>query len=268
MSWLPFEADSVLFVHSTGTSPSLWKGVPAGAIGNRRKLCPANIGYAEGERLTRGVIITATDDARHILSALPTSGAVHLVAHSYGALIALHAAQLLGSRLASLFFYEPVVFGALVHHPTVDAAAREQARSFANHPWFLTDEARGGSDEWLAVFVDYWNRPGSWARMPEAQKAQTRALGWKMFQEVRACFFDDIDLDKLGLAVPTTVACGDKTTVAAVAMAKLVARSIPGTRLVELLGASHMAPLMQPDRVYALLAEHFARLSSYSTSIK
>lgn len=262
MSTTSETTESVLFVHSTGTSPSLWKGVPETAIGHRRKFCPANIGYAEGDSLPRGVIVTAVDDAKRVLSALPERGAVHLVAHSYGSLIGLHAAQLLGSRLASLFFYEPVVFGALTHHPSVDSAAREQARSFGNHPWFLTDAERGGSDEWLAVFVDYWNRPGSWSRMPEAQKAQTRALGWKMFQEVRACFFDDIDLDRLGLAVPTTVVRGEKTTVAAVAMAKLVARSIPLAQLIELPGASHMAPLMQPDSVYSLLAEHFARLPS------
>ena len=65
---------------------------------------------------------------------------------------------------------------------------RAQARSFRYHPWFLTDLERGGSDDWLEMFVDYWNRPGSWRACPRRRKEETRALGWKMFQEVRSCF--------------------------------------------------------------------------------
>lgn len=254
------DRELVVFVHSTGTGPSLWAGVPDSAVGNRRKLCPANVGYSADDLLPRGVACVPSDDAARVLLAIPAESSVHLVAHSYGALVALHAAKQLGARVASLFFFEPVVFGRLLDDPDVDSLAREQARTFHSHPWFLTDDERGGRDAWLEVFVDYWNRPGSWSRMPEGQKEQTRALGWKMYQEVRSCFFDDIRPDRLGITAPTTVVYGDKTTVAAVAMAKLVARSIPAARLLHVPGLSHMAPLSQPDRVHPILADHFAKL--------
>ena len=258
----PDPSQVVLFVHSTGTGPALWSRVPAHVVGSRNVRFPANIGYAPGDVVPRGVTVSPADDAARVLTSATNFPAVHLVAHSYGALVALHAAQQLGHRLASLFFFEPVVFGQLLHDPEVDDEARAQARSFRYHPWFLTDLERGGSDDWLEMFVDYWNRPGSWARMPTAQKEETRALGWKMFQEVRSCFLDDLSPAQLRLSVPTTIVRGEKTTVAAIAMAKLVARAIPSARFIELAGASHMAPLAQPDKVHPLLAQHFARLRS------
>src|SRR5689334_10774793 len=106
--------EAVLFVHSTGTGPALWAGVPPEAVGRRRILLPANLGYPPNEPVARGTTVTAKDDAVHVLEHVPHDVArIHLVAHSYGALVALHTMAALGERLASAFFVEPVLFGAL-----------------------------------------------------------------------------------------------------------------------------------------------------------
>lgn len=250
----------VLFLHSTGTGPMLWAGVPDAAIGSRPRLLPANIGYPPEPPLPRGSVVTAADDAAHILAAVPaTAERIHIVAHSYGALVALHAVRALGGRVASLFMYEPVVFGGLVGARDADPAAVEQARSFAAHPWFLTDTERGGRAEWMEMFVDYWNRPGSWSRMPASLRENTLAVGWKMFQEVRACFIDETPLDAWQVPAATTVGVGERTTVASRAMSRTFASTRPNVTLVELAGAGHMAPLMT-RAVHDEIACHFERL--------
>ncbi len=84
------------------------------------------------------------------------------------------------------------------------------------------------------------------------------AVGWKMFQEVRACFLDETPFSSFRLTVPTTMALGDRTTVASRAMSQGLARSHSNVALVEIGGVGHMAPLTHPARVHEALAQHFA----------
>ena len=252
--------ESVLFIHSTGTGPFLWSGVPDEAVAGRRRLFPANLGYPPNDPVERGRVVTAKDDAAEVLKVLPDDGTrVHVVAHSYGALVALEAIRAFADRLASVFFYEPVLIGALRTSTDADPEAIAQARSFAAHPWFLHDAEKGGRAEWLEMFIDYWNRPGSWARMPEQMRGLSLALGWKMFQEVRAIFYDETPFDAWELTAPTTVALGDRTTIASRAMSRSFARGRPNVTLVEVPGVGHMAPLTHAAKVHEELARHIAR---------
>jgi pimeloyl-ACP methyl ester carboxylesterase len=252
-------SELVLFIHSTGTGPSLWASVPDAAIGGRRRVAPPNLGYAPAEPVPRGRIVTAQDDAAHVVRAVPRDAErVHVVAHSYGCLVALHALGLLGPRLASLFLYEPVIFGG-------DSVGNEwptiaNAPELVDRTWIMTDEERGGREEWLEIFIDYWNRPGSWSHMLPAMRESCIAAGWKMFQEVHAVYMERTPFDAWQLPMPTTVGVGTLTTPAARAMAHGLAKDRANVTLVEVPDASHMAPLMTPRRVHEQIARHFARL--------
>jgi pimeloyl-ACP methyl ester carboxylesterase len=266
------EREAVLFIHSTGTGPGLWSSVPETAVSGRRMLLPANVGYPPNPLLGRDRRVSVADDVAKVVEAVPPDAdRVHVVAHSYGALVALHAMAALGGRLASLFLFEPVLFGALARSTAPDggssdeAEAAAQARSFMAHPWFLHDEEKGGRIEWLEMFVDYWNRPGSWSKMPDAAREHSLSLGWKMFQEVRACFFDERSFDDWHMTVPTTIISGDRSPVASRIMARALSRGRDNVTFVEVSGVSHMAPLTHPTAVHAELARHMMRLARRST---
>lgn len=257
--------DVVLFIHSTGTGPMLWDSVPDAVVGGRRRLLPANLGYPPGPPVARGRVVTAEDDAAQVLGTLREHGAhgrVHVVAHSYGGLVALHLVPALGERLASLFLFEPVLFGGLMRGEASDPAGAEEARQLAAHPWFLTDVERGGRAEWLEMFVDYWNRPGWWSLMYPPMKEACLAVGWKMFQEARSCFFEERPLDAWSIPVPTTIAIGGRTTNASRAISRGLARGRANVEVVEVKGTGHMAPLSHPIKVHETLAQHFARLEA------
>lgn len=266
--------EAVVFIHSTGTMPSLWSSVPEAVAKGRRRVFPANLGYPPNPPVTHGVHAGVDDDAEHVLGAIPEDAArVHLVAHSYGGLIALRLIAPLGGRLASLFLYEPVLFGAL-HQLTearddprsaaIDPEARSQARFFLDHPWFIGDEERAGRAEWLEVFIDYWNKPGSWAKMPQALREASLALGWKMSREVRSCALDNASFDDWNLRVPITLMRGERSPAASRAMTKLLADAAKKTSdqvtLVEGVGLNHMAPLVAPGPVHEALGQHFERV--------
>ncbi|MGE0326078.1 MAG: alpha/beta fold hydrolase [Polyangiaceae bacterium] len=255
---------TILCIHSTGTTSSLWAPVLEAARLKERGLLAGNLGYPPAPLVERGTPVSALDDARHVVSQLPDgTSRVHLLAHSYGGLVALHVMDLLGPRVASAFIYEPVVFRFMVNAKGADPAAVEQGSAFtADGSWFLEDTQRGGSDEWLEQFIDYWNRPGSWQRMPEPLRTATRAVGWKMFQEVRACFYDERQLRGLTHDAPTTIAVGSSTTVASQAMSRTLAAAASNATLVELPQLSHMAPLTQPGALAPALVEHLRRVTA------
>jgi len=250
-----------VFIHSTGTGPSLWAGVPPEVLAGSEKLTPSNLGYPPHPALPRGQRCDRHDEARHLLSQIPDDGrGVHLFAHSYGGLVALEVGEALGGRLRSLFLFEPVMFGALARDTPGDASPEAQAeiRGFTEgSPWFLSDDQRGGTDPWLELFIDYWNRPGSWSRMPPPMRDFSLSMGWKMYQEVRSVFHDTDSFTWPVLSrVPATLALGERTTAGSRAMTTALAARNPGARLVTVAGTGHMAPLTHPAKVHDAMAAH------------
>lgn len=255
--------EAVLFIHSTGTFPMMWSAVPAEAIGGRTAISPANLGYPPHPAIARGEKVTVDDEVAHVLAAVPTDVTkLHVVAHSYGGTVALAAIEQLGPRLASMFLAEPVLFGALRHDTETDPAIVEEARAFVSSP--LLDEEKGGRLEWLEAFIDYWNRPGAWARLPEPMREHSLAMGWKMYQEVRACFGAEKPFDQYVIDVPTTLAIGERTTAHSRAMTTALARRRPNVVIAEMSKTGHMAPLTHPALVAAEIAKHFSRLEGRS----
>src|SRR5687767_13499687 len=115
--------EAVLFVHSTGTFPLMWAAVPPEAIGGLPAIFPANLGYPPHPPVARGERVALTDEVAHLLGHVPAAvERLHVVAHSYGATVALAALPQLRGRLASLFLAEPVLFGALAKDPSTDPA--------------------------------------------------------------------------------------------------------------------------------------------------
>jgi pimeloyl-ACP methyl ester carboxylesterase len=225
-------------------------------------LFPANLGYPPNPEVPRGTTVTVEDETKHLLGKIPSDAErIHVVAHSYGGLVGLHVIEALGPRAASAFLFEPVIFGALRHDRQSDPAAVAEAVMFAEDPSFVFDEELGGTEPWLEKFVDYWNRPGSWKKIPAPMRALNLAAGWKMFQEVRACFDADRPFDEWKLTLPATVVRGERSTPAARAMALALARSRPNVALVEMPGVPHMAPLTQPAKVHEEIARHFGQFA-------
>ena len=247
-----------LFIPSTGAGPFLWAGVPDDVTAGTTAHHPSNLGYPPNAAIARGAKVTAHDDVAHLLTQLPDDGApVHVYAHSYGGFVALELVKRLGARVASVFLYEPVLFGALAGAREGDAAAIAQAREFLSHAWFLTDDARGGTDPWLEHFIDYWNKPGSWQRMPTALQDFSRLVGWKMFQEVRSVFFDNRRFDAFAFpGVKLTLGMGERSPVASREMARQLARVNPHATLFELSGTGHLAPLTHAAKLHEAMRAH------------
>lgn len=252
-------SDILLMIHSTGTNPAMWKTLVKDLSLPWRAITPTNLGYPPKPLLQKGTGFHWSDDLREVLAAIPADAdGVHLVGHSYGGQIALNAALHLGDRVRSLWLYEPVLFGALRQiRGQVDAPLQAELAALFEPEWFLHDEDKGGGPEWQQMFIDYWNRPGAWAAMPPSLQQMTLAVGWKMFQEVRATCLDPEPFEHYRLTAPMTLLYGSHSPEAPKEMARQLQRVNPLAGLEVLEGLGHMAPLTQPQRLLASFQRHF-----------
>lgn len=250
-----------VFLHSTGMGTFMWRALaerlPPGWVLHT----PGNIGYPPGPLLPRGEVVSLDDEVDTVLRQLPPGiEELHLGGHSYGAMVALKLALSGRVPVKSLWLYEPVMYGALrqrQHELPLEVAT--QVEQLFNHPAYKTlDVEHGGNDNWLQGFIDHWNGEGAWAAMPEKLKLMTRAVGWKMYLEVRSQAADTLRFEDHRLEVPLTIVAGERTTPAAMAIAQALAAANPGARLEVLTGHGHMAPATAFDAVAPSIARHLA----------
>src|SRR5262249_35836158 len=152
-----------------------------------------------------------------------TADTVSLYGHSYGGLLALKLAGILGPRLRALFVMEPVLYRAALGRGDLEPEAHEQIRRFFDQTWFFTDDARGGTAEWLEHFIDFFG-PGTWAKMAPPARAYAERVGWKVYQEVVSCARDETPIEAYRFSVPFTVVIAGASPSGARGPAQVLAR--------------------------------------------
>jgi pimeloyl-ACP methyl ester carboxylesterase len=254
-------AETALFVHSTGTGPFMWKRLMGSVPEGMQAVAPLNRGYAPDDLWPRGRGFEIAQDVAHVKAQIPanTTG-LHLIGHSYGGLLAMHLALDPSLPVKSIWLYEPVLFGSmrLIQDQLPPDAAPEVAQLYAK-PDFI-DEEGGGGEAWLERFIDYWSVPGTWAAMPDKVKALSRALGWKMFLEVRAQALLMRPVEDYRFNVPVTVVHGEHTRAPAREMVRRLAQVNPQAQQDELAGLGHMSVVTQAEQVLPSLQAHWQRL--------
>jgi pimeloyl-ACP methyl ester carboxylesterase len=257
-------ADTALFLHSTGTGPFMWKRLMGSVPEGMTAVTPVNRGYAPGDQMARGTPFEIGMDVAHVKAQIPddTTG-LHLVAHSYGGLLALHLALDESLPVKSLWLYEPVLFGSLrrIQDQLTGDVATEVSGLY-DEPRFLADPEHGGNDAWLERFIDYWSAPGMWAAMPDKVKDMSRAVGWKMYSEVNAQATLFRPIEDYRLSVPVTLVHGEHSPAPARDMAQRLAELNPQAHLQSLVGLGHMSVITQADQVLPSLQAHWQRTQS------
>ncbi len=248
----------VVLLHSGGLSSRQWGRFAEELAGEYRVVSPDFLGYGRSSGWPEGEEFHFILDALAIealLDSIPEP--VHLVGHSYGGFIALLVALHHPSLVRSLAVFEPVAFGVL--HSRHDAAGLSSL-VVAGIESSLMNARTGGQEPWLRAFVDYWSGEGAWERLPEVTRASFRAVGWKLFGEVRSLLLDRTPHQAYAtLSMPTLLLCGDASPIAARRVVALLAEAIPGAQARSVAGAGHMGPLTHAAQVNGWIADHLAR---------
>jgi pimeloyl-ACP methyl ester carboxylesterase len=239
----------VLCLHSSAGSSAQWRRLGTELSHRYHVLAPDLHGhggtsawpYTRPMRLADEVALV-----QPLLGALPSP--VHLIGHSYGGAVALKMALAMPDRVRSLTLIEPVLF-ALLRRQGEHAAYIEISEVAEG----CVSAVRAGRPAAAArLFVDYWNGPGAWARLPDHARVVVERASPSVARQWEAIFADPTPLTEYGgLGVPTLLLSGDRGPVPARRVTELLAGTLPDAVHAVIAGAGHMSPMTHAATVNA-----------------
>jgi pimeloyl-ACP methyl ester carboxylesterase len=240
----------VVMLHSSGLSGRQWRRLtPEVVRRGLRAVVPDLTGHGQSEPWPEPVPFSFRTDVDRVLEILQDVGAAHVVGHSYGGLLALHAAVRAPEMLRSLVLYEPVALGAL--HPTEDADARATLAT-VEMSWGATPSDH---DAWLRGFVDYWGGRDAWSALREEARAEFRRVGWVLHEGVRTLTEDTTPAKTFALAVkaPVRLFTAALSPIAAQRVVRRLGEAFGDATVTTIAGVGHMGPVANADVVTPLL---------------
>jgi pimeloyl-ACP methyl ester carboxylesterase len=180
-----------------------------------------------------------------------------LVAHSYGAAVALIAAVTQPHRVRVMALYEPTLF-ALVDAespPPNDADGIRGAVARAAAALDAGDPARAAE-----CFIDFWMGAGAWGRMPEPRKGPIASSVANVRGWANALFGEPTPLRAFAdLDVPVLYMIGRNSPASSRGVARILTRALPRVEVVEFEGLGHMGPVTHPEVVNEAISEFLER---------
>jgi pimeloyl-ACP methyl ester carboxylesterase len=177
----------------------------------------------------------------------------HLVGHSYGGAVALMAALTLRDRLISLTVYEPVLFCLLMADAPESDAARE-ILAVRDDAVRLVDE--GDLEASARRFVDYWSGEGAFDALPERMRPAIAEGMRAVKQHWHALVHEPTPLGRFAsIHVPTLLLTGTASKAPTLAIARLLAKTLPRVTVRAIEGAGHMGPISHPEQVNPVIEQ-------------
>jgi pimeloyl-ACP methyl ester carboxylesterase len=187
-------------------------------------------------------------------------GPVHLVGHSYGALVCLDIALCGLMPLMSLTLIEPVAFGLL-----------RQAGELS-----LYDEFARTADDYVRLFeagekeaarrmVDYLDGQGRFAALPPRIRDQIIDRTPSHILDLRSGF-DPTALALGNILLPTRVVSGERTRPGLQKCAHILSRAMANASLHTIPGARHSIPVTHATELAGLIGDHVKTTESLAWS--
>jgi len=260
----PFVRDSgvgpaVVCLHANASTSNQWRSLTELLSGTHRVLAPDLYGSGKSPEWISDGEPRLQDEIDLIAPVLAAAGgSFSLVAHSYGAAVALIAALKHRSRVTALALYEPTLFALVdARHPPPNVAdgIRDTVVAAAS----ALDA--GNRDAAAAHFIDFWMGSGSWAAMPSQRKPAVADSIVNIRRWSHALFHEPTPVEAFAaIDVPVLYMLGEQSPASAHAVAQELLPVLPRVRIARFPGLGHMAPVTHPDTVNAEIARFLSEV--------
>jgi pimeloyl-ACP methyl ester carboxylesterase len=180
-----------------------------------------------------------------------------LVAHSYGAAVALMAAVSQPHRIRAMALYEPTLF-ALIDAQSAPPNDADGIRAAVVHSAAALDA--DDPDGAAECFIDFWMGDGAWAQMPEQRRAPIAASVVNVRGWARALMTEPTPLAAFSaLKVPVLSMMGRDSPASSRGVGRVLTRALPQVQVVEFDGIGHMGPVTHADVINDAIARFLER---------
>lgn len=245
----------VLMIHCSLAHSGAWGGVARLLQGQAQLRAFDLPGHGRSADWDRGQSLQAQarDMAERVIAGWG-GGPVDVVAHSFGATVALRLAVDRPDLVRSMALYEPVFFTA-----GFQAFPGLQAQHDAELAGYASAWAAGDRAEAARHFMAVWGDGRPWEALPQAQRAGF-ADQIHLIDAIRDTNYGDpagmLAEGKLAaLQIPVLLMEGADSPVYVARINAALQAQIPGARREVVAGASHMGPITAPAKIAALLAD-------------
>lgn len=229
----------VVLLHGSFATSSAWRKMLASL--DTDKYCAIAVdlpgsGESEAGPFDASHLLSMETEAVEAVVAKETDSPIHLVAHSYGGVVALSIALRELVSLRSLTLFEPVALGVLADTAHADALA--DAAVFVGEYRRAFDHG----DLWAARrVIDRLGGDGAFEAMPPHVREVVKAGTSQNICQWEATVAFRPPVEKLkALTVPTAIVCGAKSrSTNRWHIGERLTQLIANSRLVELAGAGH-----------------------------
>lgn len=254
---------AVVCLHSNASHSNQWRDLLKILSPKFHVLAPDSYGAGKSIDWPSDRTICLHDEVNFIEPVLRSAGdSFFVVAHSYGAAVALKAALKNPRRVRAMVLYEPTLF-SLIDAKTPSPNAADGIRHAVQAAGSALD--RGDRSEAARHFIDYWTGLNSWDNLPESAKAPIEASIVNVRRWGHALFSEPEALETFrALNIPVLYMVGRSSPQSSLGVAQLLTAVLPRVEVMEFDGLGHMGPVTHPERVNAAIAEYLGRYVDFS----
>ena len=250
--------DPIIFAHCSSGSHLIWMPLAEQLASQFQLFLPDLIGYGQSDSWPNSTPYDAEADAEIILALLQKAGRpAHVIAHSYGAAMALRAAIIDPALIRSLHLIEPVAFSLLEkfgHEKEWEeiSAIGSKVIHYCEH-----NQKEKASE----IFINYWSGRFAWKITGDAQKKEIINSIDKVAKEFSILTSNNLTKeDYQNLYIETHLFYGDKTQESTSKVTHSLFDLLPNATLTAIPGAGHMSPLSHRSIVNKLLIDSISKI--------
>lgn len=248
---------ALVLLHAGGSSSAQWKRMAPLLQDAHRLIAPDLIGFGRTPAWPGPGELSHDLQADLVATVIAHTSdtAVDVVGHSYGGASAVRLVLRRPELVRSLVLIEPILTPLLRDdEPALFAEYRQVAQGF------LECAQAGRPEDGWQRFLDYRNGAGTWAAMPDPNKARFLAQTAQTCDGFRSNLGNRTTLADCGaIEVPVTLVCGEDTTAPDRRVTELLRDAIGASRYVTIPGAAHMSPLTHAHDVAQIIRAHLER---------
>lgn len=257
----------ILALHCSGADSSQWYKLKEISTGPGQIESPDLIGTARQGHWPKGRNFNLCNEAEALVAILRRfSEPAHIVAHSYGAGVALHIARQHPALVKSLCLYEPTLFCCLRERSGADQKLFQDIEA-------LTRSIKDALDEdnplfAAQLFTDFWGGLGAWQCLNRDRRDAMTDWVRKAPLDFHALMYE-ADPQAIGPGrIPTTVMVGGNTHIHTQRIADILHEQSPDIVLKTVVGAGHLGPFSFRDTVTHNVIQHIQNVEKSCTQIR